>query len=314
MHVHYLTYPLKQIVRKHQVLALGYFDGIHRGHQEVLLRTKELAKKFFANPGVLTFHPHPSEVLGNNPVRKYITPLEEKIEQIHKYGINTVYIMNFDFSFSQVAKEEFVEEMVSTLSIKGIVTGFNFTFGKGAAGKVEDLKEMSQGRFAVETIELLEANGKPISSTRIRKALSEGRINEANSILGRAYSIKGKVVCGDQRGRVMGFPTANLALVHSFLIPCYGVYVVRVKMENEVEVMGIMNIGIRPTINQPHPVERLEVHLFDWDKAIYGQQLQIEFLHYLRKEKKFSSLDALTSQIREDVQNAQSWAAQFAVV
>lgn len=314
MQVHYLTYPLKQIVSKHQVLALGYFDGLHKGHQEVLLRTKELAKKCFADPGVLTFHPHPSEILGKNPIRKYITPLEEKIRQFHRYGIDSVYIISFDFPFSQVSKEDFLEKIVLSLSIKGIVTGSNFTFGKGAAGKVEDLKKMSRNRFAVEIIELLEENGVPISSTRARKAIANGRIDEVNSVLGRVYSIKGIVVEGDRRGREMGFPTANLSLVHSFLIPCYGVYIVRVKMQVELEVMGIMNIGIRPTINQLLSVERLEVHLFDWDQSIYGEIVQVEFLHYLREEKKFSSIEALTTQIRKDVENARSWIAQFAAV
>lgn len=305
----FLTYPLEH----HQpalpvVLAIGYFDGVHRGHRAVIEQAKQLATKLDAVPAVMTFHPHPREVLGQADITRYLTPLPEKLAQFARLGVKRTYVMKFDPLFASLSKEDFVQEVLVPLGVKGVATGFNFKFGRNAEGKAQDLPLLGENLFTTRIVEPIRSDGGIVSSTRLRQALGEGNMETAAQILGRNFLIEGKVVPGDQRGRVMGFPTANLQLEQPFLTPRRGVYVVRVSYGNDVTA-GIMNIGVRPTFSDPTPRERIEVHLLYRSVDLYGQTLRVEFLHFIREEKKFPSIDDLIKQIRLDQQTAEEWLA-----
>jgi riboflavin kinase/FMN adenylyltransferase len=306
MEVIHLSYPLKERSKKPIALAIGYFDGVHLGHQAVIAKAKSLAQELDVLPAVLTFHPHPREVLGQDAITRYITPLPVKLELFEQLGIEQVFVMKFDLPFSSLTAEEFVKEVLLPLQVKGVATGFNFRFGQNALGKHADLVSLGNGVFQAEMVREIQMWGMTISSTKLRHALTEGDIYTANMILGRNYLIRGIVVQGDQMGRLLGFPTANLSFEQPFYIPKRGVYIVKVRYENDI-AYGMMNIGIRPTFRNPTPQERLEVHLFEREVDLYGKELEVEFLHYLREEQKFPSKEALVNQLERDQRDAYMW-------
>ncbi|MBA4494377.1 bifunctional riboflavin kinase/FAD synthetase [Paenactinomyces guangxiensis] len=309
MQTKFLTYPFDQCEpEQHISLAIGYFDGVHRGHQAVIAEAKAVAKEMDAIPAVMTFYPHPREVLGHANITRYLTPLPEKLRQFAKSGVECTYVIKFDLTFAALSQEEFVHKVLVPLGVKGVTVGYNFTFGREASGKASDLERLGKGIYVARVVDPIEAGGIVVSSTRLRQALAQGEMEAAAQILGRNYLIEGKVVPGDRRGRLLGFPTANLALEQPFLTPRRGVYVVKVQY-GENQATGIMNIGVRPTFSDPTPRERLEVHLFDREVDLYGQVLRVEFLHFIRDEKKFPSVDALIDQIRSDKKLAEEWLA-----
>lgn len=306
-----LSYPFQPHLSEADVtMALGYFDGVHLGHQAVILEAIRLAKLSNTEPAVMTFHPHPREVLGKDKITRYITPLSEKIEYFARLGVKRTYLMKFDLGFAQLSKEEFVHQVLVPLRVKGVVTGFNYSFGRFASGKAEDLARLGNGLFTAKIVQPVEIEGKVLSSSRVRQELAEGDMEIVSQILGRPYLIKGRVVHGDQRGRQIGFPTANLQLEHPYMIPKRGVYVVRVHYPSGV-AFGIMNIGVRPTFTEGEQEERLEVHLLERNIDLYGQELEVELLHFIRDEQKFSSVDALVKQIEQDRRTAEEWLAAF---
>jgi riboflavin kinase/FMN adenylyltransferase len=306
-----LTYPLIPVsAGKPVALALGFFDGVHRGHQAVIQEAKALAQKWGAVFAVMTFHPHPREVLGQAKIDRYLTPLSEKLAQFARLGVERTYVMKFDSTFAALTREEFVEKVLVPLGVKGVATGFNFTFGRFAAGKAEDLPRLGAGRFEARIASPVALAGGAVSSTRLRCALLEGKVESAAEMLGRHYALEGTVVSGDRRGRLLGFPTANLRLEEPYFTPKRGVYVVRTRMKGE-SFFGIMNIGVRPTFSDPEPRERLEVHLLGTRVDLYGERLRVEFLHFLREERKFPSAEALAEQIRADKAKAEQWLAAF---
>ncbi|RAL26483.1 bifunctional riboflavin kinase/FAD synthetase [Thermoflavimicrobium daqui] len=309
MEVIHLSYPLEQQISLPTTLAIGYFDGVHRGHQAVITRANQLAEELGVTPAVMTFFPHPREVLGLAQITRYLTPLPEKLALFQELGVGCTYVMRFDHTFAKLTAKAFVQEILDPLQVKGVATGFNFTFGKNASGKAEDLIALGKGKFRAEIVEAIQSEGLTISSSRLRQALLEGDVHVAREILGRNYSIAGTVVHGDKRGRLLGFPTANIELENPFFIPKRGVYIVQAYFEQEV-AMGIMNIGIRPTFNNPGGQDRLEVHLLDRTDDLYEKKMKIEFLHYLREEKKFESKEALIDQIQKDKQSAYRWIAK----
>jgi riboflavin kinase/FMN adenylyltransferase len=309
----FLSYPFERLKPETKiVLAIGYFDGVHRGHQAVIREAKSLAEELDALPAVMTFHPHPREVLGQANITRYLTPLPEKLAQFAKLEVAQTYVMKFDLTFASLMKEEFIHQVLVPLGVKGVVTGFNFTFGRHAAGKASDLEVLGEGYFKARIVKPIQSEGVTVSSTHLRQALAEGEMEKAARILGRNYLIEGTVVPGDQRGRLMGFPTANLALKHPFLVPRRGVYVVRAQVGGKTAA-GIMNIGVRPTFSDPTPRERLEVHLLGENVDLYGQTMRVEFLHFIREERKFPSVEALIRQIRLDKQTAEEWLATSSV-
>ncbi len=301
-----LSYPLDlKKTYPPAVLAIGYFDGVHRGHQTVIRRARELAARLGVSSAVMTFHPHPREVLGKANISRYITPLRDKLRQFDRLGVDRTYVMKFDRLFADRTKEQFVEEVLIPLQVKGVVVGFNFCFGRGASGRAEDLITMGEGRFWVEVITPVLEGEIPVSSTRLREALAAGDVVTAEKILGRPHSIEGKVVSGDRRGRTIGFPTANLDLSEPYAVPKRGVYLVSVPRGGRV-IPGVMNIGLRPTFRDPEPKLTLEVHLLGFEDHLYGETLRVHFHRFLREERRFDSVDELIRQIREDVRRAEA--------
>ncbi|TCS92552.1 bifunctional riboflavin kinase/FAD synthetase [Hazenella coriacea] len=306
-----LSYPFQPHTFDVEVtMALGYFDGVHLGHQAVIQEAIRLAHLSGTEPAVMTFHPHPREVLGKAKITRYLTPLSEKLASFSELGVKRAYVMKFDTEFAQLTKEEFVQQVLVPLQVKGVVTGFNYSFGRFASGKAEDLAILGKDLFTAKIVQPVEIEGKVLSSSRVRKELAEGEMEIVSQILGRPYKVKGKVVLGDQRGRKMKFPTANLQLDQPYMIPRRGVYVARVHYPTGV-ASGIMNIGVRPTFTENEQVEKLEVHLLDRDLDLYGQELEVEMLHFIRDEQKFSSMNALIEQIQKDRQTAEEWLAAY---
>ena len=217
----------------------------------MIRRARELAARLGVASAVMTFHPHPREVLGKSKLSGYITPLPDKLRQFARLGVDRTYVMKFDRLFADRTKEQFVEEVLIPLQVKGVVVGFNFCFGRGASGRAEDLKTLGEGRFCVEVIHPVLEGEIPVSSTRLREALAAGDVVTAEKILGRPYLVEGEVVTGDRRGRTIGFPTANLALTQPYAIPKRGVYLVSVALGDRW-IPGVMNIGLRPTFQSPN--------------------------------------------------------------
>lgn len=308
-----LSYPLElNTSYPPAVLAIGYFDGVHRGHQTVIRRARDLAAQLNVFSAVMTFHPHPREVLGKSNDLRYITPLRDKLSQFARLGVDRTYVMKFDRLFAEQSKEQFVEEVLIPLQVKGVVVGFNFCFGREASGEAEDLKKMGQGRFHVEVITPVLEGDLPVSSTRLREALASGDVTAAMKILGRPHSIEGKVVSGDSRGRAIGFPTANLDLAEPYAVPKRGVYLVGVTRGDHL-IPGVMNIGFRPTFGLNDPRLSLEVHLLGFEENLYGETLRVHFFRFLREERRFDSTADLIRQIREDVRQAEAFWARMGV-
>ncbi|MFV9509809.1 bifunctional riboflavin kinase/FAD synthetase [Tepidibacillus sp. LV47] len=300
MQVYELTYPLKEQKYKPSVIAIGFFDGVHLGHQRVIKRACEIARTRNLACGVMTFYPHPKQVMGIKDKIDQITPLQSKLKQFETLDVDFTYIIQFTKEFANISPEIFVKQVLLKLNVQGIVVGFDFTFGYKGMGTPKTLMELSQGLFTVDVIESYDYKGKKISSTRVRNRLLSGDLKEVRSLLGRNYSIHGKVVQGDQLGRAIGFPTANLELLEDYLILKNGVYVVKVYVQGK-SYAGVMNIGYKPTVKQNLKTPTYEVHLLDFNGNLYGQILEVELIDYIRGEKKFTSVDELKQQIQKDI-------------
>lgn len=282
-------------------IALGNFDGVHLGHQRVL---SFLGTQTGLKGTVVTFDPHPQEFFSGQK-RQLLTPLPEKIKQLEKLGIEQLILLPFGRELASISPEQFVETiLVQKFQAKQISVGADFRFGHKRSGGAQDLRDLA-AQFGVQVyVTALEtcktSEGVRISSSRIRQALAEGDINQANRMLGRSYSLVGTVIKGQQLGRTLGFPTANLQLSREKLLPRYGVYGVRVAQGDTQppNLFGVMNIGTRPTVQGHAPT--VEVHLLDWTGDLYGQTLTIALECFLRPEQKFPSLDALKAQINAD--------------
>ncbi len=300
MIVQHLQYPLEPIAYEPTVLAIGYFDGVHQGHRRVIQKAIDLAKELRVKSAVMTFHPHPREVLGQSGYTRYLTPLSAKLELLERMGVEIAYVVQFDIPFSSVYPQDFINEFLVPLEARHLVVGFDYTFGYRGKGTAFTLKELSQGRYGLDVVSPITRYGEKVSSTIIREYLYEGKIGEANEFLGRPYSLSGTVIHGEKRGRQIGFPTANIGMTEPYLIPRTGVYGVRVQT-SEKEFFGVMNIGIKPTFEQEKKEKSLEVHLFDFEGNLYDQELKVEFLVFIREEQKFAGVEQLVKQIHQDV-------------
>lgn len=300
-----LSYPIPTDFHEPNLsaIALGYFDGVHLGHRRVIQKAIDIAKANGWQSTVLTFDPHPREVLGQSGYNHYLTPLPDKLEQFEKMGVDTTYVMQFDISFAAVYPEDFIDECLLPLSCRHVVVGFDYTFGHRGMGTAQTLQEMSQGRYGVDIVGPVNRLGEKVSSTVIREYLHHGDVEQARHLLGRPYKVRGTVVHGDKRGRTIGFPTANVAALRPYLIGKNGVYGVRFTVDQETH-FGVMNVGIKPTFELEKKEKSLEVHIFDFSKEIYGKEVEIEFLFFIREEKKFAGVDALIAQIQQDVVTA----------
>ena len=278
---------------KNAVVTVGTFDGIHRGHQKLISETCRRAIASGGESVVITFDPHPRQVLHPASGVKTINTLSEKIEVFSKMCVKHLLIIPFTKEFAKTSSEDFLRKyIVEPFGLKTIVIGYDHHFGKDRKGNLGFLKEMSEKYFfEVEQVPLQEFKNAAVSSSKVRQIIGEGQIEEANEILGYHYSISGIVVKGNQIGRTLGFPTANIELDNpNKLIPAYGVYAVRIKCRGKM-YGGMSNIGIRPTLD----VNKLtiEVNIFDFDADIYGETITIYFLKHTREEKKFRDLELL---------------------
>ncbi|WP_243767072.1 bifunctional riboflavin kinase/FAD synthetase [Paenibacillus agricola] len=298
---------------KPQVLAIGEFDGVHRGHQEVIKRARERADSLHISASIMTFHPHPREVLGQCKYTNLLTPVMAKMQLLEQLGVDDTYLVSFNPAFMQVTPEEFVENMLIPMQVNTVIVGFDFTFGYRGAGTPDDLCELAQGRFAVEVIRPFHQNGYKVSSTMVRHHLNSGEIEQANALLGRPYSIIGKVVTGDGRGRTIGFPTANIDLSAAFVIPELGVYAIQCHVNGQA-YNGVMNVGKKPTFVENLEKPTLEAHLFDFSESIYGSEVSVDFISYIRPERKFSGVAELVAQISRDVEQAKQLFTSFVVL
>jgi riboflavin kinase/FMN adenylyltransferase len=281
------------------ILALGYFDGIHMGHQRVIETAVELAEKNEAVPAVMSFHPHPSVVLGKaDNSWTYITPLEEKKRILENLGVKKFYVVKFDLKFASLSTNEFVEQYIVGLNVKHVVTGFDFSYGQFGKGNVQTLQQEAMGRFGQTIIEKIEKEGQKISSTLIRHCLKEGLVEKVVPYLGRKYALNGTVVHGDKRGRTIGFPTANLQ-TDEYTLPKVGVYAVEAQVD-DTKYFAMANVGFKPTFKDNQPKPSLEVHIFDFHEEIYGKTVRISWLERIRDEKKFNSIDELIKQLQDD--------------
>ena len=286
-------------------IALGFFDGVHMGHQQVIQTAKKIASEQKWKSAVMTFDPHPSVVLGRqHQTIRYITPLEEKIRMIDQLGIDNLFVIRFTSDFANLEPQQFVDQYIIGLNVRHVVAGYDFTYGRCGKGTMDTLPMHSRNVFAITKVEKLEYNGEKVSSTRIRNLLTEGQIEEVNSLLGRPYRITGMVVHGDQRGRKIGFPTANVECDDYYILPNPGVYAVRMKVKDKW-LNGVCNIGYRPTFKRPNEQSlSIEVHLFDFNHSIYGEEVVVEWHKRIRQERKFNSVQDLVAQIEKDKQNA----------
>ncbi|HWK43388.1 MAG TPA: bifunctional riboflavin kinase/FAD synthetase [Stellaceae bacterium] len=289
------------------VLALGNFDGVHRGHQAVIGMAGEIARRLRAPLGVLTFEPHPRQVFRPTDAPFRLTPFRIKARLIEALGVDLLVSLHFDRKFAALTAEAFVQTvLIDGLGVRHVVVGYDFVFGHGRAGTTQRLSEMAAvAGFGITTVspvaaDASEAGGEILSSTRVRDHLIAGKPPAAAALLGRPWEIDGRVEPGDQRGRTIGFPTANLSL-DDYLRPASGVYAVRAGIEGPGGTVwhdAVANLGTRPTVDGTDL--RLEVHLFDFAGDLYGRHLRVALVDYLRPEMKFSGLDALKAQIALD--------------
>jgi riboflavin kinase/FMN adenylyltransferase len=281
------------------VVTSGTFDGVHDGHRVIFNSLKIIAQQIKGETVVLTFWPHPRLVLTNQDIR-LLSTLDEKIELLKSENIDHIVILPFTKSFSQLTSKDFIHEiLINKLGTKKLVIGYDHKFGKNQEGSFEFLSQHSElFPFTVEEIPRQDLENIGISSSLIRKHLNNGEVKQTIKLLGRPYSIHGKVVMGEQVGRKIGFPTANIQVDDKVkLIPSDGVYAVKVTVNNE-GYSGMLNIGVRPTLNGM--TKSIEVNIFDFNKDIYGENLSLDFFDLIRKEKKFASLTELQEQLVRD--------------
>lgn len=284
------------------VLTIGTFDGVHVGHQEILSRLIKEARRIGGESVLFTFHPHPREVIfPDNHGLKMITSQDEKMDYLSSIGLDSVILFPFTKGFSELTAEEFVKKiLVDQIGVSKVVIGYDHHFGKNRKGNIHLLKEFGlKYNFEVEEISAQEVDEINVSSTKIRKSLQEGMMEVVNSYLGRPYEINGLVVEGNQLGRSLGFPTANIEVDDAKkMLPVNGVYVVEVEFEDQI-YRGMMNIGFNPTHNLKKE-ESIEVFIHDFDRNIYGEALKVRVHKKIRDEKKFLSPEELKNQLKKD--------------
>lgn len=288
------------------VLTIGNFDGVHLGHQRILAQVKEKAKEQQLLSSVMVFEPQPLEWFRPDQAPARIMSLRDKLTALRNYGIERVFCARFNKSFQSLSASEFVKQvLVKGLNVRHLVVGDDFRFGSGREGDFAYLCEAGKAHgFTVEDTPTYLHDGQRVSSTRVREALAQGKLQEAEMLLGHPYFISGRVHHGDKIGRKIGTPTANLVLRHA-KVPINGVYVVTVTGAGLQDHPAVASVGTRPTVGGAQL--RLEVHLLNFNGDLYGQHLTVTMKHFLRPELKFDGLDALTQAIHKDIQQATQW-------
>ncbi|HMG73542.1 MAG TPA: bifunctional riboflavin kinase/FAD synthetase [Pyrinomonadaceae bacterium] len=288
------------------VLTLGVFDGLHLGHQLIMKTVVERARATGAVPTVITFEPHPRALLHPESAPPLLQTFDQKIEALGVLGIEQTIVIHFDKAFAQIRAEDFLRTVIADrLHAQEVYLGCGFAFGHGREGNIELLRTVSKtlGFFADEVPEL-RLRGRRVSSSRVRELLQQGKVNIARRMLGRPYGVEGRVVRGAERGATLGFPTANLH-PQNRVIPRNGVYVTATLIDGQWR-RSVTNIGTRPTFGSDNE-SSVETFVMDWSGDLYGDVVRVRFLHRLREEKKFSSIDELKSQIDRDVARAHNY-------
>jgi riboflavin kinase/FMN adenylyltransferase len=286
------------------VVALGTFDGVHLGHREILKRCIFRSRQENVPSVVFTFHRHPLETIRPQFTPQLLTDIEDKLALIQGTGIENTVIAQFDHEMARATPEEFVREvLVDSLRAKWVIVGFNYTFGWKAQGNAETLKDLGEKYgFHVEVSKPVSVGGAVVSSTRIRSSLAKGDVESASQMLGRPFSIKGKVIKGERRGKTLGYPTVNLDVFHGISLPQCGVYAATVYVKGHM-FGAVTNIGTRPTFSGE--TMSVETHIIGYEGDLYGETLRVLFAKKLRDEVKFSSGEALACQISRDVERAE---------
>lgn len=287
-------------------LAIGNFDGVHLGHAALVRHLMALAAKEGLQPAILTFEPHPREFFSPAAAPARLTTLREKLELLSELGIRQAMVCRFGTAFAGLSADEFIREvLVRSLKVRQLVIGDDFRFGKARAGDFSLLQAAgAEHGFGVESMQSVVVDGARVSSSGVRLALAEGDMAKAARLLGRPYMIDGRVAHGDKIGRQLGFATANIRIKHNPL-PMTGVFAVEVAGLAGQYLPGVANLGIRPTVGGIRPL--LEVHLFDFNRDIYGAHISVRFLHKLRAEQRFPNFDALKAQIAADAAAARAF-------
>lgn len=286
-------------------LAIGFFDGVHLGHQQIIRQTIADARQHEAIALVLSFDRHPNTVVAADRVPPLIYSLPQKLRAIESLGADVMFLIHFDKGFSAQTGEAFIRGLAREIGrVQSLCVGANFVFGHKRGGNVELLKRLgSELKFTVHGMAAVSLDGKAVSSTRIRQAIMAGDLDGASQMLGRAYALAGNVERGDGLGRKLGFPTANID-ASGLALPPRGVYAIHAVTGGKT-YRAVANIGCRPTLGNPNPQLRVEAHLLGFQGDLYGQELEVTFVEKLRDEEKFASLSALREQIALDVREAQ---------
>jgi riboflavin kinase/FMN adenylyltransferase len=292
-------------LQQSSVVTIGVFDGVHRGHQHLIGQLVEEAHSTNRLAVVLTFFPHPDIVLRGLTGRYYLTTPEQKAEQLTKLGVDLVVTHPFNETIRQIRAADFVDQLLEHLRLHTLWVGADFAMGYKREGNVPFLRQQGEEKgFSLHVIDLVANGGEAISSTHIREVLEAGNVERAQHWLGRGYALAGEVVRGEQRGRKIGFPTANIAVWEEQVIPANGVYAGWATLGDE-RFMAMTNVGVRPTFEGQSVT--VEAHLLDFDRDIYGQQLAFSFEKRLREEKKFNGIQELIAQIRADVEAGRAY-------
>jgi len=305
-----ITHGFRPLGTPHAV-TIGNFDGLHLGHQAMLARLQDVARTRGLPTCVLSFEPHPREFFAPDQAPARLSSLREKAEHLQRLGIDRLHVFRFDRAFSTLTADAFIEPVLGrTLQAQYVLVGDDFRYGAKRAGDFALLQSAGQSLgFDAEFLPTVEVAGERASSTAVRSALAEGELDHAARLLGRPYSISGRVVHGDKLGRDIGFPTANVQLKHN-RPPLMGIFAVELCGLNGTPLPGVASLGKRPTVKGADAVPVLEVHLFDFNADIYGRRVRVDFLHKLRDEAKYPDLDSLVAQIRRDVDNAKQFMKQ----
>lgn len=287
-------------------VTMGVFDGLHRGHQKIIKTLMKKARNRRLSTVVITFEPHPSSILRPRKKAPLLISLKHRLRLLEGMGLDYALVLRFNRKLARMSADEFIQKILGRINVREIVVGSDFLFGKKRKGSLEELKMFSSlYRYKISAIAGLKCSGKIISSTRIRGLILGGRLKDASRLLTQPVTILGTVIKGHKRGRIIGFPTANINPHHE-AIPPSGVYAVKIKFAKQL-YNGILNIGIRPTFERTHAADReptIEAHIFDFNKSIYGKDLEIVFVKKIRNERKFEDAASLRKQIESDEKRA----------
>lgn len=305
-----ITHGFSPLGTPHAV-TIGNFDGLHLGHKAMLTRLQDVARAQGLPSCVLSFEPHPREFFAPEQAPARLSSLREKAECLRRLGIDRLHVFRFDRTFSALTAEAFIERVLGqTLQARYVLVGDDFRYGAKRAGDFALLQKMGATLgFDAEFLPTVEVAGERSSSTAVRQALAAGELDHAAHLLGRPYSISGRVVHGDKLGRDIGFPTANIQLKHN-RPPLMGIFAVELSGLNGSPLPGVASLGKRPTVKNPDAAPVLEVHLFDFNADIYGRRVRVDFLKKLRDEEKYPDLDSLVAQIHRDVAEAKTFLMQ----